>query len=370
MRLARALIVATAVYVLMAWRLVAPLHASLAVSLACGLALLASFSLMILYPLSWWRGGRLRAFARRRKVRRVSQLMMAFGSFLVTAVLARDALWVTIGWFLPRSIRLERWSSVGAVGLALLMFGWGWLQVRLGPRTKRVRVPIENLPSALAGFRIVQLSDVHIGETVRREHIERMVHRVNQLGADIIAITGDSRRRIRSLSSAHTPRRSPISSRAPAPTLSPAITSTTRGSGSGCLISSSSAWWSSTTRTAWCARSCWSRASTILGSTDDPAADVRRSLRGAPDHAVCILLAHHPKTALAASKERVDLQLSGHTHGGQFVPWTLLVRFVHRFNAGLYRVEQMWLYVSRGTFYWGPPIRLMAPAEITVIELA
>ena len=96
---------------------------------------------------------------------------------------------------------------------------------------------------------------------------------------------------------------------------------------------------------------------------------MERSLAGAPEGTVRILLAHHPKSAFAAQRD-FDLQLSGHTHGGQFLPWNFASRFIHMFTAGLYRVGRMWLYVSRGTFYWGPPIRIMAPAEITVIDLA
>src|SRR5205809_652298 len=65
----------------------------------------------------------------------------------------------------------------------------------------------------------------------------------------------------------------------------------------------------------------------------------------------------------------VALQLSGHTHGGQYFPFNLLVRLFQPFVAGLHRLEAMWLYVSRGTGYWGPPLRLLAPAEITLIEL-
>src|SRR5688572_12287516 len=122
----------------MAWRLIAPLGLTLALSILAGIALLAVFTLMVVYPLSWWGGGRLRKFARRPKVRRLSHFAMAFGSILFTTILARDALWLTVGWFLPESSELERWSSLGALALALVMFGWGWLQVKLGPRTKRV----------------------------------------------------------------------------------------------------------------------------------------------------------------------------------------------------------------------------------------
>jgi len=84
---------------------------------------------------------------------------------------------------------------------------------------------------------------------------------------------------------------------------------------------------------------------------------------------VRILLAHQPRSAPAAAAAGFDLQLSGHTHGGQFLPWRFFVRFQQPFTAGLHRVDEMWLYVSRGTGYWGPPKRLGAPSEITRIRL-
>src|SRR2546422_10462883 len=97
----------------------------------------------------------------------------------------------------------------------------------------------------------------------------------------------------------------------------------------------------------------------------DPAAAVA----GAPASDVRVLLAHQPKSAFAARAAGYDLQLSGHTHGGQYFPFNLLVRLFQPFVAGLHRLEAMWLYVSRGTGYWGPPLRLGAPAEITLIQL-
>jgi uncharacterized protein len=115
----------------------------------------------------------------------------------------------------------------------------------------------------------------------------------------------------------------------------------------------------------------------IAGVTDygagdyvaDHASDPAASLRGAPHRAPKILLAHQPRTALDAAPLGVDLQLSGHTHGGQIVPFQLLARLTQPVLSGLHRMGRMWLYVSRGTGYWGPPLRLGAPSEITVVTL-
>jgi predicted MPP superfamily phosphohydrolase len=116
----------------------------------------------------------------------------------------------------------------------------------------------------------------------------------------------------------------------------------------------------------------------IAGVTDysagrhDPAhrSDPARALAGAPlDVRIKVLLAHQPRSAEAASDAGFTLQLSGHTHGGQFFPWNLFVRLQQPFTAGLARWDGLWVYTSRGTGYWGPPKRLGAPSEITRLRL-
>ena len=93
-------------------------------------------------------------------------------------------------------------------------------------------------------------------------------------------------------------------------------------------------------------------------------------MAGAPAHAtVRLLLAHQPRSAELAEQAGFHLQLSGHTHGGQFLPWNLFVRLQQPFTAGLHRLRRLWVYTSRGTGYWGPPKRFGAPSEITRLRL-
>ncbi|MGA7393919.1 MAG: metallophosphoesterase [Terrimicrobiaceae bacterium] len=115
----------------------------------------------------------------------------------------------------------------------------------------------------------------------------------------------------------------------------------------------------------------------VAGVTDlsahhfDPAhrSDPVAAIAGAPQQSVKLLLAHQPRSALAAAEAGFHLQLSGHTHGGQFFPWNLFVKLFEPFTAGLHRLDGLWLYVSRGTGYWGPPKRFGAPSEITHLKL-
>ena len=105
------------------------------------------------------------------------------------------------------------------------------------------------------------------------------------------------------------------------------------------------------------------------GFYDDHRSDPQAALAGAPHDAPGILLAHQPRSAEAASEAGFDLQLSGHTHGGQFWPWNHFVPLQQPYTAGLHRLKSLWVYVSRGTGYWGPPKRFWAPSEITCLKL-
>lgn len=98
--------------------------------------------------------------------------------------------------------------------------------------------------------------------------------------------------------------------------------------------------------------------------------DPSAALVGAPpDALVKVLLAHRPSSAAAADRAGFHLQLSGHTHGGQFWPWNHFVGLFNPYSAGLHRLNDLWVYVNRGTGYWGPPKRFGVPPEITRIQL-
>lgn len=105
------------------------------------------------------------------------------------------------------------------------------------------------------------------------------------------------------------------------------------------------------------------------GTGWDDASSPRKAFAGAPAGLPRILLAHQPATYRAAHAAGTDLQLSGHSHAGQYFPFSLMIRFFQKFYKGLNRYENMWVYVNKGTGYWGPPLRFGVPAEITLITL-
>ena len=307
-------------------------------------------------------------------------LMGLFSSLLVLTVL-RDAalllLWLVGVLFTADLLVGFRYASaLGVPLLAVLVTLLGFLNARRTAAVVRVDVPIKRLPAALHGFTVAQISDVHVGPTIGQHYLRRIVSRVNTLGADVVAITGDLVDGKVSELARHVAPLAELQSRH----------GTFFVTGNHEYYSGAHAWIIELRRLGLTVlinehvvlRHGPTRADLVLaGVTDfnahhfdeahrsDPAA----ALRGAPLDAVRILLAHQPRSAVAAEQVGFDLQLSGHTHGGQFWPWNLFVRFQQPFTSGLRQLQGLWVYTSRGTGYWGPPKRFGAPSEITLVRL-
>jgi predicted MPP superfamily phosphohydrolase len=236
----------------------------------------------------------------------------------------------------------------------------------------RVRVAIDRLGKAKSGYRIVQISDVHVGPTIGHDFIEEIVARINALDPDLIAITGDLVDGSVADLAEHV---------APLAKL--------RAKDGVFFVTGNHEYYSGAD--AWIAHLGTKLGVRVLRNehvriggedgfdlagiddasahADGHGADLRKALDGRDASRACVLLAHQPRGIDLADKLGVDLQLSGHTHGGQIVPWNFLVRLQQPFVAGLHKLARAQIYVSRGTGYWGPPMRVGAPAEITEIEL-
>lgn len=313
-------------------------------------------------------------------------LCMGLFSSLLVLTLLRDAALALLGLadlLAPGALPLAQWriGSAQAVpllaGLATLL---GFLNARRTAAVVRVNVPIRGLPPAWHGFTVAQISDIHIGPTIRRPYLRRIVARVNALEADLVAITGDLVDGTVSELAAHVAPLADLRSRH----------GTYFVTGNHEYYSGADAWIVELRRLGLTvllnehvviahpdASDAPGVPLVLAGVTDysggqfDPAhrSDPLAALRGAPPEAVRVLLAHQPRSAAAAAEAGFDLQLSGHTHGGQFYPWNLFVRFQQPFTAGLHRLKNLWVYTSRGTGYWGPPKRFGAPSEITCLRL-
>lgn len=270
---------------------------------------------------------------------------------------------------------IESASAIAVPLLAALATIIGFIDARRQPRVVDVEVPLRNLPPALAGFTIAQVSDVHIGPTIGRDFLRGIVETVNALNVDLVAVTGDLVDGSVAQLATHVEPLSRLRARH----------GTYFVTGNHEYYSGASAWIAELRRLGLHVllneHVVLSHAGTSLllaGVTDygahgfDPThhSDPQAALVGAPpDLRPRVLLAHQPRTAPAAADAGFDLQLSGHTHGGQFWPWNLFVRLQQPFTAGLHRLGDLWVYTNRGSGYWGPPKRLGVPSEITRIRL-
>jgi predicted MPP superfamily phosphohydrolase len=343
-----------------------------AYGVAAGVLLLAVSTLLLpaglmASRLKRWKGADQLAWA--------GMLAMGFFSSLLVLTVLRDALLLALTLLGAASAAVLHASALGVPLLALGVTLVGFVNARRVARVVEVEVPIAGLPAALHGYTIVQISDIHVGPTIKHGYLNAIVSKVNALNPDAIAITGDlvdgSVQRL----AAHT---------APLARLV-ARDGTFFVTGNHEYYSGAKAWIVELRRLGLtvllnehvlCERD--GEALMIAGVTDftahqfDPSqrSDARAAGAGARrDVSARILLAHQPRSAPAAAEAGFDLQLSGHTHGGQFFPWNLFVPLQQPFTAGLNRLSQLWVYTSRGTGYWGPPKRFGAPSEITRLRL-
>jgi len=265
--------------------------------------------------------------------------------------------------------------NLGLLGFSGLMTAAGCYEARQIARVKNVQIPITGLPAGLQDFRIIQLSDIHLGPTIKGDYLQAIVERCNRLDADMVVITGD-------LVDGFT--------HALGDDVTPLQGLRSRY-GTFFVTGNHEYYWGAQDWVEYLKvlgihvlinehhmiRHAGARL-LLAGVTDYSAhryvpahvSDPQKARDRAGQSDISILLAHQPKSAFAGAAAGYDLQLSGHVHGGQFFPWNFTIKLVQPFNNGLHRVdERMWLYVSTGAGYWGPPQRLGVPSEITQLRL-
>ena len=273
--------------------------------------------------------------------------------------------------FTARVLASAALASVGGVAAAAIR------ATRENVAVKRVEILLQRLPPSLDGTRIVQLCDMHVGGLLGRAFVERVVRTANALKPDVIAIVGDvvdgTIQQLR-------------------PALAPMAS--LRARHGVFFVTGNHEYYSRSGARAWMdefegmgmrvlrnqrvAIGAGPEGFDLVGvpdhgssrfPDDGPSEDMAGALAGRDPSRAVVLLAHQPVSIHEAAGLGVDLQLSGHTHGGQIWPWGALVRLQQPYIRGLHRIGESQLYVSCGTGFWGPPMRLGAPAEITEVIL-
>ncbi len=304
--------------------------------------------------------------------------LLAVGGFSIVFFFSaiRDFLLFTGGFFFSVenlaefsiiSVKLELYLTAGLMII-------GVYQAVVGPGVKHVQIPLKGLPKEFEGFRIVQISDLHIGPTIRTAYVRNVVQMVNNLKGDMVALTGD------------------ITDGSPAElsTIAKDL-SEIQATFGRFFVTGNHEYYHNAPAWIKLHREFNTRVLinenyiiekqgvgiAILGVTDvsshhfvmDHVSSPEKAAIGVPQDMIKILLAHQPASYKDAQLAGVHLQLSGHTHSGQFFPWSLIIRYFHDYYRGLNRFKDMWIYVNQGTGYWGPPLRAAVASEITLLTL-
>ncbi|MCW8377876.1 metallophosphoesterase [Streptomyces justiciae] len=266
-----------------------------------------------------------------------------------------------------RRLFVSRVVGGAAAAAAVGTVGYGTYGVLRGPRVKRVTVPLAKLPRAAHGFRIAVVSDIHLGPVLGHGFAQKVVDTVNSTQPDLIAVVGDLvDGSVQDLG----PAAAPLSRlKAPAYFVT----------GNHEYFSGAEQWVEEVRRLGLLplenARTelrhfDLAGVNDIAGESEGQGPDFGKALGDRDTTRACVLLAHQPVQIHDAVEHGVDLQLSGHTHGGQLWPGNLVAEAANPTVAGLERYGDTQLYVSRGAGAWGPPTRVGAPSDITVVELA
>ncbi|MGW3566703.1 metallophosphoesterase [Streptomyces sp. NPDC000941] len=268
-----------------------------------------------------------------------------------------------------RRLFVARTVAVGAAAVAAGTVGYGTYDVLRGPRLKRVTVPLAKLPRQAHGFRIAVVSDIHLGPILGRAHTRRIVETINRTSPDLIAVVGDLvDGSVEDLGPAAEPLRE------------------LRARHGSYFVTGNHEYFSGAAQWVDHVRELGLRplenqrtelggfdlagVNDIAGEDEGQGPDFKAALGDRDPARACVLLAHQPVVIHDAVDHGVDLQLSGHTHGGQMWPGNYVAELANPTAAGLERYGDTQLYVTRGAGAWGPPVRVGAPPDITVVELA
>ncbi|MEV0187889.1 metallophosphoesterase [Kitasatospora purpeofusca] len=268
-----------------------------------------------------------------------------------------------------RRLFVARAVAIGASGAAAAVVGTGMYGVLRGPRLKQVTVPLAKLPAGADGYRIAVVSDIHLGPILGRAHTQRIVDTINAAKPDLITIVGDL-----------------VDGTVPELGRDAEPLAQLRARDGAYFVTGNHEYFSGAAPWVDFVRELGvhplqnarvelggfdlAGVNDIAGEREGDGPDFGRALGDRDPARTAVLLSHQPVTIHDAVRHGVDLQLSGHTHGGQLWPGNYVAELANPTVAGLERYGDTQLYVTRGAGAWGPPVRVGAPSDITVVTLA
>ena len=360
------------------------LNSSLAI---IGIILLAILTLLPVLPILFRYNGYESSFL--DKLSLIGYTSLGFFTLSFVAFLSKDLLfkvWGFISSFFSADVKqqmaldadkrefLEKSLSIGILSLIGPTTAYGYYSARKGPTIINQDIYLKNLPDSFENFTIAQISDLHVGPTIKKPYVEKVVNQISTINPDLIAITGDMvdgsidylRKDLEPLSQVV------------------ASHGTYFVTGNHEYYSGAKRWLDETDRMGFTNLVNENRLITIndqsiaLAGVNDYRAhqiipshrsNPQAALKGINSEKVKILLAHQPSSIFQANEAGFDLQISGHTHGGQFWPFTYPTKKANPYLSGLHNHNGTQIYVNSGTGYWGPPLRLGVTAEITLFKL-
>ena len=294
--------------------------------------------------------------------------------------------WSVISSFFPSDIQqqltidlekrqfLQKSLSIGILTLVGPTTAYGYYSARKGPSVINQTIFLNDLPDEFENFTIAQISDLHVGPTIKKPYVEKVLNQISIINPDLIAITGDL---IDGSIDYLKKDLEPLSEMI-------ANYGTYFVTGNHEYYSGAEKWLDETDRMGFRNLvnehdliSISNKTIALAGVTDFRAHQIipshksnpKNALRGSTDQKVKILLAHQPSSIFKANEAGYDFQISGHTHGGQFWPFTYPTKKANPYLSGLHNHNGTQIYVNSGTGYWGPPLRLGVPSEITLFKL-
>ncbi|BEL10683.1 metallophosphoesterase [Actinoplanes sichuanensis] len=269
---------------------------------------------------------------------------------------------------IERRLLLARGTAIFAGLTAAGITGYGVKTATSAPQIDRFQMPMAKLPRAMDGTRVAVVSDIHIGPLTGVNHAQRIVQVINSVNADLVCVVGDLvDGSVAELGRFAAPLAG-IESRHGAFFVT----------GNHEYYSGAEEWVEEVARLGIKPLRNERVAidgldlagvNDLSGADQGDAPDFARALGDRDTARPVVLMAHQPVAAVDAAPYGVDLQVSGHTHGGQMAPFNLLVKLQQPVVSGFGEVDGVPVYVTNGAGFWGPPVRVGAPPQVTVIEL-